>query len=93
MTYNNPCLEAGEDIITVSSQVYPTPATEKILISSNRMTAPALVQISDVMGNRLLQFTTEGDISEVDVSKWQGGMYFVSVIQGNERYGRSFVKM
>jgi hypothetical protein len=93
LTYNNPCLEAVEDLDPVSWQVYPNPAADHIFVTSNDITKPALVQVSDALGNRLLQFTSEGNVSEVDVSKWPGGMYFVLVIQGDMRFVRSLVKI
>lgn len=91
LTYNNTCATATAETRPLPGEIYPNPAGDRLHIALD--ITPSLIKIYDVLGNCILQFTAMGDLNNLDISKWQNGMYFVNLIAGNERFCRAFVKL
>ena len=87
--------QPGESVeeLTSSFRLYPNPANDKLYIETPTMTqTPTLtVEIYDVYGRQ--QTTDNGQqLSCIDVSKLDSGVYFVKVITSNGEVVKRFVK-
>ena len=63
--------------------IYPNPANDKIIIAINNqfaLTYPSYISICDLSGKNILQLEFKSTETEIDVSNFASGIYFVKVI-------------
>lgn len=70
--------------------LYPNPTSSRLSIVAEGMNS---VDVYDLVGQCLMQLTTEDGQAVVDMSQWQNGVYLVKVNLGNGSLLRRVVKM
>lgn len=80
-----------EDFVSV--EMYPNPAFHTLYLNVEMQdnSKPVSVFISDVLGQTM--WTSSDDVSHIDVSHLQSGMYFLNISSGEKLYSRRFMKM
>jgi hypothetical protein len=63
-----------------SFSVYPNPASKEIIIYSSKFNEGDGLKIFDVLGKEILRSEIRGEKSEIDVSKFENGIYFVQLV-------------
>ena len=61
--------------------LYPNPASTKCIVQSSRIKVGDVIRIFDVMGKEIL--TLNNVEQEIDLSNFQNGIYFVTILSGN----------
>ena len=69
--------------------LYPNPTLNKIMIKKNKMT---LVRIENIFGEILFSKEVSGDETEVDISVFIKGIYFVEVQSKDGTFATKFIK-
>jgi hypothetical protein len=66
--------------------VYPNPAKEKILVNYNIINDGHLKIISSI-GKQIKELPLDFNSSttEIDVTKLEGGIYFIQIVSGNQQ--------
>lgn len=72
-------------------QVYPNPATSQVTIRSLQDKPFSLVVI-DLLGRQIHSENLTGSESNIDVSQWPSGVYFMQMEQDGQHFGRKFLK-
>ena len=65
--------------------IYPNPASTSLQITSTNMELTQL-QISDVLGNELMQITMQQGKASIDVSMLTSGVYFVRIGSSTQKF-------
>lgn len=81
-------IASAEELETLTLSVYPNPVDDILYLNANEMFES--VRVSNVMGE--VMFEAEGQVSEIDVSAWKSGVYFIVVSSGIESKTKRFVK-
>jgi hypothetical protein len=68
-----------EDLVLVSSSVYPNPAQENINILVNS-SAAKMIKLIDVSGKELASLPIDGELTTFSVSQFSNGMYFYHLL-------------
>lgn len=92
LTYNNPCLQGAGAVAGPAWKIYPNPAGESLHISAPFYESFAFVRVSDALGRRVGQFPVMGNETDLDISNWPGGMYFLQYELAGISYSAAFVK-
>ncbi|MBK6399661.1 MAG: T9SS type A sorting domain-containing protein [Bacteroidetes bacterium] len=61
--------------------LYPNPASTKCIVQSSRIKVGDAIRIFAVMGKEILNLNNAEQ--EINVSKFQNGIYFVKILSGN----------
>jgi hypothetical protein len=59
--------------------LYPTPTTDKLIISSSGLQPQKHVDIYSVNGTKVCSVAAETSITELDMSRYEPGIYFVKI--------------
>jgi len=78
---------AGNDIV-----IYPNPTSEIITIEYHQFTGIEKVLLFDITGKPLLDCKLSGITSNIDVSSFLSGIYFIKVITQNSVFVKKFIK-
>ena len=70
-------LEENDEL---SFAVYPNPANDVIIISTNGTDGSSVIRITDVLGKVVLQETISEN-KQIDVSEFKNGVYHINVIE------------
>lgn len=77
----------------VSATFYPNPVQDVLHLNVELKdpNIPATLFITDMLGQTL--WTTTTDVSDVDVSHLQSGVYFFNISSGHKIYSQKFIKL
>ncbi len=82
-----------EDIDASQFNLYPNPASEHVLISSDKQTiSGGLLQVFSADGKLVYQENLKNQISILDVSDWSSGLYEFTVQVDGKIWRRKFVR-
>jgi hypothetical protein len=84
-------LEVGINDYELGFGLYPNPASDKITVK-RAATAPATIEVYNVMGAHISKYETNEVIFEMNISTLPAGTYFIRVIEGDRAGVKSFVK-
>lgn len=75
-------------------EVYPNPATDLITVRIEKtlQVRPFRMIVTDVTGRRIVAETVSGLQTDIDVSEWPSGVYFIRIEQDGACFGRKFLK-
>jgi len=65
------------EITNNSLKIYPNPTKDKLFISTNGKIANPIIQVFDTRGKLMFSKNINSNNSEIDVSQWSKGIYFV----------------
>ena len=91
-------VETGIDnyALTASMNVYPNPTTDKVnvqLTVGNESLSDGEIQLYDMYGKWLQTVKVTGKVTEIDLSSFAAGVYFVKAVEGQQLIGvRKIVK-
>ncbi|TVR42460.1 MAG: T9SS C-terminal target domain-containing protein [Bacteroidia bacterium] len=80
-----------EDQTAVSSpdlsevNIYPNPASSALFVEIPAIEGPAMLRVSDMAGNRVLEMVLQDTQVRIDVSVWKDGIYLVEVFNGKQK--------
>lgn len=77
-----PIFDGVSDLSQAEINVYPNPAQEQVFIKMNS-SDKYRIQLINPLGQIVNDFQTEGNISAIDISNYQKGIYYFKII-GNE---------
>jgi hypothetical protein len=84
---------AEQNAEDINVAIYPNPATEIIHISfSEKLVSNASLSICDELGKVVRNQKTKGGTETIDISNLKPGIYFVSIINGEERVRKKIIK-
>ncbi len=67
--------------------IFPNPAIDKITITiDNDSYSEMIIKCYDVLGNEILDMKTFNKVTQIDVSKWSQGIYFVTLISAENNH-------
>jgi hypothetical protein len=66
-------------------RIYPNPATDYIVVETSNQSNNNSIQISDITGKSVMQFSTTGS-ETLDISQLQSGTYMMRIISGNANH-------
>lgn len=82
------------DLITMENglNVYPNPASQSVFISHTLMKdETAVLKFFDMMGREIWKSKVMGVKSEIDVSEFKNGVYFIRFVSGNKIASKKLV--
>lgn len=71
-------------------QLYPNPTNQYFVVTWDGMMYVQF-DIFDTLGQRIDTFMANGGLKYIDVSTWNPGLYYLSIIEGNNRYTKKVV--
>jgi hypothetical protein len=74
------------------TQIYPNPADDMLYLSFDEIKQKAEVQIFDLLGRMVCETQLQNDLSSVDISFLNRGLYFVKITQNNVTEVHKFEK-
>ena len=82
--------------MTASMNVYPNPTSDKVnvqLTVNNESLNDGEIQLFDMYGKWLRTVKVTGKVTEIDLSSFAAGVYFVKAVEGQQLIGvRKIVK-
>jgi hypothetical protein len=66
-------------------RIYPNPAADYIVVETSNQSNNNSIQISDITGKSVMQFSTTGS-ETLDISQLQSGTYMMRIISGNANH-------
>ncbi len=84
-------------LMSVNMNVYPNPTTDKINVQISTMNHEQLlgteIQLYDMYGKWLNTWQMAGETTEIDLSSYSAGVYFIKAVNGKRQVGvRKIVK-
>ena len=73
-------------------QIYPNPTSDKITVRYRQFTGVEKITIFDIMGRLVLDDNLSGVVSEIDVSAFPSGVYFIKVITQDKALMKKLIK-
>jgi photosystem II stability/assembly factor-like uncharacterized protein len=73
-------------------KVYPTPASDWLVIERTPGIRPAKIIIRNLSGQEMLTRDMTGNRMQIDLSGWPGGVYILTGYQDGEKVVKKFVK-
>ena len=71
-------------------EIYPSPAFDKISINYPEQLSVKSFSIVDIQGKE--KYFQNSKVTEVDISHWNTGIYFVTIISEGRNYTSKFIK-
>lgn len=82
-----------DDFNASSFNVYPNPTNSILNIELNSSHTNLTYQIFDILGKQITTETLEaGNLSQIDVSNWNSGLYLIKISTGDKTETKRFVK-
>ena len=76
-----------------SLKLYPNPSNSVLNIQLQSVNANGTLQVFDVLGKQILtQSITSEDISKIDVSNWDSGLYLIKISSEDGEETKRFIK-
>jgi len=86
-------LVSSEDLTNLNIELFPNPAYDKILISTqNNSNLPMKVEIINSVGQNYLSKSLNTSPYELQITNLPSGIYFINFIQGSTKHTRRFIK-
>jgi hypothetical protein len=89
MTVNN-CSAGISAINEKSSSIYPNPNSGEFTIQLNESSAQ--VEITNGLGQIIMSFKMTGTSQQIDISRFEAGIYFVRIVKNNQVTFHTLVK-
>jgi len=80
-------------LVTNDMLIYPNPTSGKITIEYHQFTGNERVIFIDITGKPLLDYTLQDFISNIDISTFASGVYFIKIITKNDFLVRKLIKI
>ena len=94
----NELIDEGVGINSLQNEngilIYPNPATNKIILSidnQSNINSSSNISICDLSGKNILQLEIKSGETEIDVSDYAAGIYFVKVIVGGKQFEHKLI--
>lgn len=88
ITYQRQC-NTPTEVVNIQRQlnfrVYPSPASDNLIIEVNHMLEPAALNIYDITGHRVYQQEITPGVYHIDASSWAKGLYVVSLCGNTQK--------
>lgn len=84
------CNLSLEEENTLAFELYPNPANHQINLITNSITGISEIRLLNMMGQQIAQYPATQTV--IDVSSFEKGVYFVSVVLDNEIITQRFIK-
>jgi len=72
--------------------IYPNPTSNMITVEYHQFTGVEKITIFDIMGKSLLDHGLSGVVSDIDISAFSAGIYFIRIITDEQVFVRKLVK-
>jgi len=80
-----------DDLFGSNLQVYPNPTNGLISVSLKNNVSDVKMEITDIIGKTLITRTLIGSKTDVDLTGYSKGIYFVKLTNGEETVTRKVV--
>jgi hypothetical protein len=84
-------VEEKQDVLAGSPVIYPNPAGDRLFFRSD-LTGESIVQISDVKGMLLRNYSMNLTLNSIEIENFKPGLYFVRIVSGDQISTMKFVK-
>jgi len=81
----------AENLIENNFTVFPNPANNQIAIYGLPFTEPCEIKIVDVMGKEIFKTKVTSEKTEIDVSKFEKGNYFVQLLTDHKTFTQKLI--
>jgi hypothetical protein len=80
------------DVTNSDPLIYPNPTSNMITVEYHQFTGTEKITMFDIMGKPLLNYKLSGEISNIDLSAFSSGIYFIKIITENQVLVRKLTK-
>ena len=94
----NKLIDEGVEINSLHNEngifIFPNPANDKIILSidnQSNINSSSNISICDLSGKNILQMEIKSSETEIDVSDYAAGIYFVKVIVGGKQFEHKLI--
>ncbi|MEM6264117.1 MAG: T9SS type A sorting domain-containing protein [Bacteroidota bacterium] len=88
LKFSFPCrgfVDLEDQSLMTTFDVYPNPATSKVVIAQSAENGPFQVRLFDAFGKMLYQTESLGHDAQIGLDHFTPGLYMVEIVQGNRR--------
>lgn len=85
-------ISVREDFKFINAKVYPNPSNNEINIELGADFYGGTIEISDLLGNKLIQSEVKNNLQTISVSELPAGKYFITLTHNGHIYSDTFVK-
>jgi len=81
---------AVENLTGIALSLYPNPANGYLFIAAGNEWKNYLIQVSDVRGNKIMEFKLASPNDQMDISSLDEGIYILSAQSGKGKFVQRF---
>jgi len=72
--------------------IYPNPTSNTIIVEYQQFTGAEEITVFDIMGKPLLNYRLSGVMSNIDMSAFSSGIYFIRIVTEDRVFMKKLVK-
>ena len=89
---STPHLTLPSEAINSDPLIYPNPTSNTIIVEYQQYTGAEKITIFDIMGKPLLNYELSGVMSNIDMSAFPSGIYFIKIITKDHVFVKKLIK-
>lgn len=90
--YTNPVSIDAPETSSENIMIYPNPTSGKVSVKTGTLSHHSTIKIYDMLGHQLLSKKTESCNTDIDLSGFSNGIYYVKLINNNQTTSFKLIK-